>query len=467
MPGAGKSAITATVTNILVDMQVLGAQFFISRAQLYQPTTNPNAFFPTIAKQLCHFDAAAVTAIAEAVEERPSILHRISKSQAEELFVKPITAMCKHRRVVIVIDALDEWNKDYLRDVKAMEILLDAIHSLPSNAKVFISSRNDLASHFSPFGPHTIDLDTSSSASRKDVETYIKDKIADIVVEYGEEWAGWPPEEDLRTLYRHAAGNFMWAVTATTFIRSCIERDSTEFQDDILDHLQLDSPQSLDALYSAILDRCIPVSEPGAPWSAERFRRIVGGLVVLREPMNLFDFDSLMALKNPKNNRAVDMKHFFTTFQSVLSAGPEVIKSDSVPHLHDSFVDFITKRSSERFRVDEAAANKEIASRCIKLLDDLHFNISKVHSSHFANLEVNPHCKISIPPALAYACQFWADHVIQTRSPAVQELFDEIQSALENKFLYWLEVMSVMGKIPVALAMLRKVATRVSPMFLL
>ncbi|KAJ7195989.1 hypothetical protein C8J57DRAFT_1421250 [Mycena rebaudengoi] len=461
MPGAGKSVITATVTKMLVDKQVLGAQFFISRAQTYQPTTNPNAFFPTVAKQLCHFDDAAVTAIAEAVEARPSVLLQMSNSQAEELFVKPITAICEHRPVVIVIDALDEWNTAYLREVKATEILLDAIHRLPNNAKVFISSRYDMVTHFSRFDPHTIDLDTSSSASLKDVEGYIKDKIADIVAGYGEEWAGWPSEDQLRVLYRHAAGNFMWAVTATTFIRGRIELDGTECQDEILDDLRLDGPQSLDALYSAILDRCIPAREPA--WSAERFRRIVGGLVVLREPLDLSAFDALLALKNPKN-RPVDMKNFFTTFQSVLSAGPEVITPQSVPQLHDSFVDFITSRCSERFRIDEDGSNKEIASRCTTLLNDLHFNISQIASSHFTNVDVNPHCDIPIPTALAYACQFWADHVTHTSSLAVQELFDKIESVLENKFLYWLEVMSVMGKVPVALAMLRKMATRISAM---
>ncbi|KAJ7256118.1 quinon protein alcohol dehydrogenase-like superfamily [Mycena rebaudengoi] len=377
------------------------------------PTTNPNAFFPTVAKQLCHFDDAAVTAIAEAVEARPSVLLQMSNSQAEELFVKPITAICEHRPVVIVIDALDEWNTAYVREVKATEILLDAIHRLPNNAKVFISSRYDMVTHFSRFDPHTIDLDTSSSASLKDT------KIADIVAGYGEEWAGWPSEDQLRVLYRHAAGNFMWAVTATTFIRGRIELDGTECQDEILDDLRLDGPQSLDALYSAILDRCIPAREPA--WSAERFRSHRGGFV--------------------------DMKNFFTTFQSVLSAGPEVITPQSVPQLHDSFVDFITSRCSERFRIDEDGSNKEIASRCTTLLNDLHFNISQIAS-------------IPLHQPLAYACQFWADHVTHTSSLAVQELFDKIESVLENKFLYWLEVMSVMGKVPVALAMLRKMATR-------
>ncbi|KAJ6597501.1 WD40-repeat-containing domain protein [Mycena vulgaris] len=463
MPGSGKSVITSTVAKMFDEEGVLGAQFFISRTQAYERTTNPNTLFPTIAKQLYAFDRDALLSINKAVKGHRSILGQISEFQATGLFVNPIAAICKKNPstpVVIVIDALDEWNASYLREVKPTDILLKAIRQLPSNAKVLISSRHEdpivaTLSRFNPF--RAIYLDTSSTTSLRDVENYIKDKLDDIVREFGEDWAGWPTEGQVQALCKQAAGHFIWAATATKFIRFRIKADGTECQDELLDDLRLGG---LDGLYSAILNRCIPDTDP--TWSFERFRRIVGALIVLRSPLNIVTFGDLLNLKKTPTARPVDMNHFFKMFQSVLSAGPEVITAHSVPRLHGSFVDFITGEASQQFRIDEEASNKELASRCIELLNDLHFNICDIPSSHCT---VDPSGEVhDISVHLAYACQFWADHLTAPDTTGIEHVLGDVQLTLERKFLYWLEVMSVTGRIPDALTMLRKIATRIPTM---
>ncbi|KAJ7481815.1 WD40-repeat-containing domain protein [Mycena latifolia] len=464
MPGSGKSVITATVARMFDEQQILGAQFFISRTQAYETTANPNALFPTIAKQLYGFHNDALPLIYKAVNARRSILLQISDAQANELFVGPITAICKNNLsapIVIVIDALDQWTTNYRQEANPTDILLKAIHQLPSNAKVLISSRHEdpIIATFSRFNPHprTIDLDTSSPTSLRDVENYIRDKLGDIVPEFGEEWMGWPTESQVEGLCQQAAGHFIWAAIATKFIRFRIKVDGTECQDGILDDLRLGG---LDALYSVILNRCIPDTDPS--WSFEQFRRIVGGLIVLRSPLNIATFSDLLDLKETPKGRRVDMNQFFKMFQSVLSAGPEVITPQSVPRLHGSFVDFITGPASHQFRIDEKASNKELASRCIELLKGLQFNICHIISSHRivdARAEV-----YAVSAELAYACQFWADHLTATDSTKIHDVLSEVQNTLETKFLYWLEVMSVTGKVPGTLTMLRKIATRIPVM---
>ncbi|KAJ7481856.1 hypothetical protein FB451DRAFT_1085539 [Mycena latifolia] len=461
MPGSGKSVITATVARMFDEEQILGAQFFISRTQAYETTANPNALFPTIAKQLYAFHKDALPPIYKTVKARRSILHQISDAQANELFVSPITAICKNNLstpVVIVIDALDEWNTNYLQEANPTDILLKAIRQLPSNAKVLVSSRHEdpIIATFSRFNPYprVIDLVTSSPTSLRDVQTFIEEKLRDIVGELGEDWVGWPTGGQVERLCQQAAGHFIWAATATNYIRFRIKADGTECQDEILDDLQLGG---LDALYSAILNRCIPDTDPS--WNFERFRRIVGGLIVLRSPLNIATFGDLLDLKKTPKGRRVDMNHFFKMFQSVLSAGPEVIKPQSIPRLHGSFVDFITGPASHQFRIDEKASNAELASRCLELLKDLHFNICDITSSHCiveARAEVP-----TISAELAYACQFWADHLTAADSTKIQDVLREVQITLESKFLYWLEVMSVTGKVSGALTMLRKIATRI------
>ncbi|KAJ6597504.1 hypothetical protein DFH09DRAFT_81935 [Mycena vulgaris] len=441
MPGSGKSVITATVAKMFDEEEILGAQFFISRTQAYEPTTNPNALFPTIAKQLSAFHKVALLSIQKAVKADRSILLQISDSQANGLFVNPIAAICETNPstpVVIVIDALDEWNANYPRDVNPTDILLEAIRQLPSNAKVLISSRHEdpIIATFSRFNPfQAIYLDTSSATSLRDVENYMKDNLGDIVREFGEDWTGWPTESQVQGLSDQAAGHFTWASTAIKFIRFRIKTDGLECRNDIFDDLRLGT-RSLDELYSAILNRCIPNTDPS--WSFERFRRIVGALIVLRSPLNIATFGDLLDLKKTPNGRRVDIIHFFKMFQSLLSAGPEVITSHSVPRLHSSFVNFITRAASHQFRIDEKASNKELATRCIKLLKELN-----IPSSHWS---VNPLGEVSeIPADLAYACQFWADHLTAADSTLV---LSEVQTTLESTFLYWLEVMSATDRVP-------------------
>ncbi|KAJ7131895.1 WD40-repeat-containing domain protein [Mycena crocata] len=463
MPGSGKSVITATVAKMFAGEGMLAAQFFISRTQAYEPTTNPNTLFPTIAKQLYAFHADALSPISKAVKSQRSIILQISDSQANGLFITPLTAICKSdptRPVIVVIDALDEWNTNSQREVKPIDILLRAVHQLPCNAKVVLSSRHEdpIITPFTRFNPFHINLVTSSPASLRDVENYIRDKLDDIVSEFGEDWAGWPTKNQVQRLCNQAAGHFIWAATATKFIRYRIKADGTECQDEVLDDLQLRG--GLNGLYSAILTRYLPDTE--ASWSFDRFRRIVGAVIVLRSPLNIAALGDLLDLKKTPQGRRVDINHFFKMFQSVLSAGPEVITSQSVPRLHGSFVEFITGDASKQFQVDEAASNEELAARCMALLKDLYFNISDIPSSHFI---VEPRGELpALPTALSYACHFWADHLTAMDPTTVQGILSEVQITLESRFLYWLEVMSVTGRLAGALTILRKVATRIPDM---
>jgi len=56
-----------------------------------------------------------------------------------------------------------------------------------------------------------------------------------------------------------------------------------------------------------------------------------------------------------------------------------------------------------------------------------------------------------IPAQLAYACQFWADHLNGTcKEDAEPEIIKGIHDLLYRHLLYWLEVLSVIGAVTVA-----------------
>jgi hypothetical protein len=80
------------------------------------------------------------------------------------------------------------------------------------------------------------------------------------------------------------------------------------------------------------------------------------------------------------------------------------------------------------------------------------FNICELETSYYCNDDIEDlpqriTRKISMP--LLYACRFWAAHLLDT--PGVQDsLSTEIEDFLRTRFLFWLEVMSLMREVAVA-----------------
>jgi hypothetical protein len=97
-----------------------------------------------------------------------------------------------------------------------------------------------------------------------------------------------------------------------------------------------------------------------------------------------------------------------------------------------------------------------LAESCLQVLEQgLHLNVTECWSSHVAN-EDRPSAKwISLDHGrLAYACLFWVDHL--TDAHEAERLGGQLERFLYTKLLFWLEVMSVVGKIEEAVAMLSK-----------
>ena len=117
--------------------------------------------------------------------------------------------------------------------------------------------------------------------------------------------------------------------------------------------------------------------------------------------------------------------------------------------LHTSFRDFLTsKDKSGDFYVGVGDAHRELAHSCLNLLldpfDGLKFNICKLETSYLANGDVEDrktHVDQHIPPALLYACRFWDDHLKHTYYKI--DLFRKVETLFKDKYLFWLETLSL------------------------
>jgi hypothetical protein len=140
---------------------------------------------------------------------------------------------------------------------------------------------------------------------------------------------------------------------------------------------------------------------------------------------------------------------------SVISTGD----SDKLLRIsHQSFADFLTdpERCPESFAIDRKKQSLRITQCCIRvMMQELEFNICGLETSHLFNDDVPDlsRCVQSvIRPHLAYSCRFWGEHLqgASNSDPEAQILFTDIKCFLHNHILYWLEVLSLIKEVAVA-----------------
>lgn len=372
-PGCGKSAITASIARDCKDKHVLWAQFFINRKD--DKTTKPNSYFPSIARQFADRSPEVQHAIHDALVDKPSLMDGIGFDQATKLFVDAIGVACvldPNLPVVVVIDALDETDRGRLKKTAIIFSQLFKVLREHPNAKVFISSRTEddirgpFASTISDRHVKHIHLDTSAQSSIDDVRAFLKRNLVRIVNDNHLNWEIWPGDTRFDILVSQASGLFIWAVTAVRFLEQQIDALRTECLDDVLNLLNSQGMADINTLYNIILHLVYPDTSPD--WEFEKFRRIVGAVVVLREPLSLADLADLLDLRRSPTSAPVDLVNFVRRLRTVLAAGTDEITPQTVPRLHKSFFEFIiSKRIDDNFRIDQERARAELGRQPLGL----------------------------------------------------------------------------------------------------
>ncbi|KAF8064412.1 quinon protein alcohol dehydrogenase-like superfamily [Lyophyllum atratum] len=373
-PGCGKSAVTASIARDCKDRGILWAQFFINRNCV--DTTDPNSYFPSIARQLAERSELVQREIHDRLKLKPSLMDAVSSEQATALFIDAIRVASKldpAKPVVIVIDGLDETDRSHLRSTADIfSRLFDELSNHP-NAKVYIASRteDDIRNPFA----HTMNdkcvkhlhLHTTSPSSIDDVSRFLRRKIVEIVLANDLDWRVWPGNERFDILATNASGLFIWAVTAVKFIQEQLDTLGTECLDDILDKLNSDGMGDINTLYDLILSFTYRKADE---WAFESFRRMIGAIVVLHEPLSLNNISRLLDLRRSPSHAPVDAVRFVKRLRTVLVAGAGAINGQTVPRLHKLFFEFITSdtRVTSRFRVDSSGSHRELAFQCLRQL---------------------------------------------------------------------------------------------------
>jgi len=133
-----------------------------------------------------------------------------------------------------------------------------------------------------------------------------------------------------------------------------------------------------------------------------------------------------------------------------------VIDSDNILHFHHkSFEDYLLSTSFiqeflELSAVQDRGYNeRQLAVLCLKALvsSELHLNMYSLDSSTIKNVDIQATVKSTVP-LISYSSQFWADHLVHIPSdePSDRKLMEAVEFIMYEKLLFWIEIMSLMGK---------------------
>jgi NACHT domain. len=454
IPGAGKSAITASFARELNDAGCLWAQFFINRNDAR--TLKPATIFPSIALQLANHCHSIAEQLHDVLHAKRSLVDDISDEQAQKLFVEAMavaSSLSPSQPVVVVIDALDE--SDTTRLCSTAKIFGRLAAHLPHNAKLFISSRpeNDILNAFQSECVKRVDLSTSAPSSIRDVTLFLSNGMRRIVEDCDLDDVAWPGDETLQLLSEQASGLFIWAATAVTFIRDQIYDQGKECLDDVMHQLSAEGMEDINKLYHGILETTY-IRQRKNLWAMETFRRVTGAVLTLQKPLPLSALEKLLDLKKPGATRGVDLVHFFRRLRTILVVGSEAtIDENTVPRVHKSFFEFITSEHADScFRVSKGLSSTELALACFQTMKSgLRFNICQLETSYlrnenFPNLAAR--VEQNIPKHLSYSCVFWSSHLNVTESGVC--ILAEVGDFLFSRFLYWLEALSMLKEVQAA-----------------
>jgi len=454
MAGTGKTSIAVSLCRMLRhDTAVFfGGGFFCSRSAGSIARTDARRILPTLATLLAGLSHDFAEALAEELKNDQRLGHKPVNEQIGPLLCKPLAVLALlNRPIVFIIDALDECN-----DGRELAELLRLIADFKCEAKVkfILTSRPEQhirntpisnSAHNTILHLHTIDAEEVTS----DIRLYIASTLENTTTE-----SAWYSNNDVEILVELSAGLFIFASTVLKYV---LHRN-----EDAVRRVRLRKATSavtartaattaVDKVYEFILmDATRPDNVDND--EMEKMKDILACILAARTSLSVEALAALTDMTPGMLRGSLEQLHSLVYVPS----------RDSQPGLqtlHASFGDYLFERGPAHLRITATLGHDILAHGCLRRMawDDLHFNVSRSHSSFEPNPKKASH-KLAL--SLIYACLHWAYHIDSASNRSAFDL--ELSLAFRTKFLFWLEVISVLDNVGLASEMLRIATAAVS-----
>ena len=444
-PGIGKTSLAHSVCERLHTTQHLAGAFFCQRDDA--KTSELRNILPTLISKLADIFPPFRSIVADRLRSNPNLT---SRSMKDSLFLDFIRNLPRHPKhsLVFVIDALDECgdNEDRL-------ILLKALSDAAANAswlKIIITSRpEDKIHHFFHRLPRSsylpFDLATDQEAGA-DLQTFAQSQF-DSVAKAWSLPTPWPEQPLFNGVISQANGLFIFIKTLVLALKQ-----SEDPPDKTLKAALQDSTSTglkpLYSLYSSIL------KTGRVPNNAE-FRKTIGVLLTVAPCRTLCE-ETIAELAGV---RPVLVKKWVNSLSSLLYRDEAANGGVRVRHL--SISDFFVSDHCA-YQVNLEDANVLLGLSCLKtMVEQLRFNICKLEDSRLVNADIkdlSSRIKEHISDALQYSSLYWSNHLCFTPDNGNLHVWGLLKEFLGGLYrLFWVEVLSIMGMVPIGVPSLRRV----------
>ncbi|GJJ10685.1 hypothetical protein Clacol_004912 [Clathrus columnatus] len=423
--GAGKSAIAHSIALRFKSIHRLGSFFCFDRN--YPSERRREKIFPTIARDLADLDLQIKRELAKAIKNEASSRTTVDLHlQWEKFIFEPLRVASEVGTgpILIVIDALDE-SGDPISHRELLKTLETKISFLPVNIRFLVTSRPEK------------DILLSFNKMQSKVRTKMMNTIPEAQT-----------KRDILTSKQTwpMKGLFQWAYFASEFLIGLgngAGSTATERYEDLINTQRVRSINDpLDDMYKQILSFLFDSSNPLV---MARFRSVIGNIVVAAEPLSLGSLVGLREDNVPLSRRETDVKVVIQYLGSLLSGIGD--PSLTIRPLHLSFREYLLDHNcSHEFSIDQFQCHQDIAFGCLRtMMEGLKFNICNISSSYTRNVDdddLPKRISSSISSTLSYSTRFWALHVSSTVFNPL--LAGEVEKFLNDGFLLWLEVLSLL-----------------------
>ena len=471
MAGTGKSTITRTVADELYTNHRLAGSFFFRRAGKLSKANN---FVTTLAHQLAVTPRPAISQsfkelVGEAVINHSEVLVQGLRGQWKRLIVGPLSSIQSSKRLALtfVIDALDECGSDdEIRLILQLFIELKAIKNIDLSVLVTSRPETTLIRGFQDMSKilhRRLDLrDIPRHLVEHDLYVFMKQKLSRIPSSNPD----WLNEKVLKSLVQKADCLFIYAATVCLFIEK-----SFDAPEDCVSNMLLNTPTragdtaAIDDMYTQVLSSALTKPEQHqeiTQRSSDQLKRVVGSIVSLLEMLSMTALSDLLSMKVDSVQRTLG------SLESVLNIPTDT--KQPIRLLHPSFRDFLLDKARcrhDRFHIQSENAHARLATHCLDILCRcLRRDICDLNSPDSAPQEVlEDRLNHYLPEHVQYACQYWTEH-LECASPQQRTQLGfrdggKVHEFFKHRFLYWMEAMSLMSKMPDTVLMMKTLSAMV------
>ena len=448
LAGTGKSTIAQTIAERVFADGRLGASFFCSRD--FEDRRDLRYIFPTLAYQLARTYPKFRSILVPLLQSNPDIAHESLYNQMMTLITEPLSS--SNTSTVIIIDALDECADEDPQSA-ILSVMGRLVEGIP-NVKFLITGRPEprVRSGFRlgllrPLTDVFVLHEVEPSVINTDIRIFLEHGLCELAKRQGIEQGSWPTDEHLDLLCERAAGLFVYAVATLKFLDHPFTPPNEQL-DAIVKapgstthegnaNLQLGT--TLDSLYLSCFEGAFRRTSTG---DDEKVCLVIGAVILATNPLSP---SAIAILVNLGKQQVMNILQLIQSLLK-LSEDPDT----PVLPFHKSFPDFITnplRCSNGRFHISPRTGHLSLALCCLKLMNNsLEQNLLSL-PSYALNSEVEDlQARINncISTSLEYACKSWHKHLTEVRGD-ITDIIPALQRFLQEGFLAWLEVLSVIG----------------------